>query len=206
MKTLKGHSGEVNGIAALPNGNLASGSTDRTIKIWNTETGKCLQTLIDGHNLNIGSIISLEDGYIAASSIGKIKIWNVSTGQKVDTWSGNSHRVYSMTLMNQMGYFATGLEDGTIKIWNRKGINIKTLTGHTKSVINLVSFRDGYLASTSYDHTVRIWNINQPKFKPLVIEVSTPRGLAYMSSGFLIIGKRNGEIEIWKIFTGKLFK
>ena len=38
-ETLTGHNGDVYALALLKNGNLASGSEDNSIKIWNTETG-----------------------------------------------------------------------------------------------------------------------------------------------------------------------
>jgi WD40 repeat protein len=40
-------------LLLLSNGQLASGSGDKTIKIWNTVTGDCIKTL-EGHTCNIG--------------------------------------------------------------------------------------------------------------------------------------------------------
>jgi WD40 repeat protein len=46
---LKGHTDQVKSIAYSPSGDLiASGSYDRTVRLWDVETGACRQTLT-GH-------------------------------------------------------------------------------------------------------------------------------------------------------------
>jgi WD40 repeat protein len=56
---------------------LASASADKTIKIWNTETGKVIHTLY-GHNNWITDLKILPDDTLASGSLNKtIKIWQV---------------------------------------------------------------------------------------------------------------------------------
>ena len=78
IKTLTGHSGPIWSLAGLPDGTLASGSWDDTIKIWDTNTGDCLKTLT-GHTDSIISLTVLSDGTLASGSNDKtIKIWNTN--------------------------------------------------------------------------------------------------------------------------------
>jgi WD40 repeat protein len=44
----KNGSGSVYAVAWSIDGNIASGSDDTTVKIWNSSTGECLKTL-EGH-------------------------------------------------------------------------------------------------------------------------------------------------------------
>jgi len=54
---------------------------------------------------------------------------------------------------------ASGSVDSKIKIWDtNKGVEIKTLTGHTNSVWSLAVLPDGSLASVSDDKTIKIWD------------------------------------------------
>ena len=78
--TLEGHSINVTSLAFLGEGKLASGSDDKTIKIWNTETGNCERTL-RGHSDSVRSLAFLGEGRLASGSDDNtIKIWTIETG------------------------------------------------------------------------------------------------------------------------------
>ena len=63
-------------LAVLPDGTLASGSWDNTIKIWNTTTGDIIRTLT-GHSDWVRTLAVLPDGTLASGSTDTtIKIWN----------------------------------------------------------------------------------------------------------------------------------
>ncbi len=63
---------------------LASGSSDKTIKIWEVATGQELRTLT-GHSEGVLSVAYSPDGRYLASGIGDgaIKIWEVATALKI---------------------------------------------------------------------------------------------------------------------------
>ena len=59
----------------LSDGTLASGSMDKTIKIWDTSSGTCIKTL-KGHTHSVNSLCLLTDGTLASGSYDNtIKIW-----------------------------------------------------------------------------------------------------------------------------------
>jgi len=77
-KTLTGHTGLVQSLTILKNGDLASGSSDNTIKIWDSEEGSLKQTL-SGHSDQINSLTTLPNGDLtSASADSTIKIWKFS--------------------------------------------------------------------------------------------------------------------------------
>ena len=78
---LLGHRNEVQVLKLLPNCELASGSLDNTIKIWNYERAQLNFTLV-GHKDNILVIEVLPDYEIASGSADRtIRIWNTQTGK-----------------------------------------------------------------------------------------------------------------------------
>ena len=70
-----GHGDVVEALAVLEGGRLASGSMDRTIKIWELATRTCVATL-EGHEGGVWSLAELVDGRLASGSNDTtIKIW-----------------------------------------------------------------------------------------------------------------------------------
>src|SRR6266851_71420 len=67
VRTLRGHKGWIGRIAWSPDGQmLASPSEDKTIRLWDTETGECLRTL-KWHRDKVGSTAFEPSGRILAS-------------------------------------------------------------------------------------------------------------------------------------------
>ncbi|MGZ3632882.1 MAG: WD40 repeat domain-containing protein [Parachlamydiaceae bacterium] len=72
---INGHTGWVHALAPLGDGTLASGSFDYTVKVWDLQSGSCLQTL-EGHTNSARALASLADGTLESGSVyGSIKLW-----------------------------------------------------------------------------------------------------------------------------------
>ena len=62
-------------VCSLGDGRLASGSEDRTVRVWETATGECVATL-KGHTDLVNSVCSLGDGRLASGSFDKtVRVW-----------------------------------------------------------------------------------------------------------------------------------
>jgi WD40 repeat protein len=84
----------------LNNGNIASGSNDDTIRVWDITSGQCIKTLT-GHTSIVRSIIQLDNGNIASSSNDEtILVWDIISGQCIKTLTGHTSYVSSMIQLN----------------------------------------------------------------------------------------------------------
>jgi WD40 repeat protein len=72
LQTLEGHSDGVWSVAFSPDSTrLASGSGDRTVKVWDASSGQCVQTL-EGHSDGVWSVaFSPDSTRLASSSVDK---------------------------------------------------------------------------------------------------------------------------------------
>jgi WD40 repeat protein len=87
LQTLEGHSNRVSSVVfSHDSTKLASASSDKTVKVWDTSSGACLHTL-EGHSHLVSSVAFSHDSTkLASASYDKtIKVWDASSGACLQT-------------------------------------------------------------------------------------------------------------------------
>jgi WD40 repeat protein len=94
-------------VTYSPDGrHIISGSHDKTIRIWNAETGSTVGKPLEGHTDAVRSVVYSPDGrhIISASFDQTIRIWNAKTGSAVGMpLEGHSEPGASQLLTLPMG-------------------------------------------------------------------------------------------------------
>lgn len=113
----------------LPNGyQVATGSDDNTVKIWDLRRKNCVQT-VPAHTKLISDVKFVEQGdgkllMLTSSYDNKCKIWG-STGETGDwvvlrTLNGHENKVTSINMTNDLKYILSTSFDRTFKLWEVK--------------------------------------------------------------------------------------
>lgn len=168
IRTLAGHSDTVSSVAISPDGKiLASGSLDKTIKLWNLETGNLLATLV-GHSSPVLSVAFSPIAQILASSSnlevrdGCIKLWDVEPARLRQTLGSGliNLRVSSLAFSPDGQTLASGHAEAKIRLWQLNSGKLRqTLKGHGWDVNSLAFSFDGrFLVSGGLDGAIKIWN------------------------------------------------
>jgi WD40 repeat protein len=203
LRTLTGHGSTVNALAVLPDGRLASGSGDHTIKLWDPATGSCAATL-KGHSYQVTALAVLPGGGLASGSgDGTIKLWDPATGSCAATLEGHSDWVYALAVLPD-GRLASGSSDHTIKLWDpATGSCAATLEGHSASVTALAVLPGGRLASGSGDATIKLWDPATGSCAATLEGHSNwVYALAVLPDGRLASGSSDHTIKLWDPFSG----
>ncbi|XP_073013657.1 autophagy-related protein 16 [Typha latifolia] len=164
--TIHAHEGGCGSIVFQHNSDkLISGGQDRTVKIWDTQTGALNSTL---HGC-LGSVLDLsvtsDNKYIiAACSSNNLYVWETSGGRIRHTLTGHVNKVCSVdTSRTSSCLVASASLDHTIKIWDlHTGYCTNTIM--SSSNCSALSFMDkDTICSGHVDGNLRLWDIRNGK-------------------------------------------
>jgi len=207
-QTLIGHTNRVNALVVLPNGDLASGSTDRSIRIWDIKTGTH-KAVLTGQNFSAVFFLSvlpnqnLVSGHNSALERA-IRVWNVTSTATTPITTINlpSLSLFAIAALRN-GNVAVALNESIIRIWDiNTRENVRNLTGHTAPVRALLVLLNGDLVSGSNDRTIRIWNVNTGAVKTSwTAHTTVVRALDVLLNGDIVSSSNDKTIRIWDANT-----
>ena len=120
------HKGRVKSVAFSPDCQLlVSGSTDKTIKIWDLHKRQLIRNLT-GHDASVVSVAFSPDGEKIVSSACErtIRIWNVDDGKCIQELAGHQNWVWSVTFSPDGQFIASASQDESIILWDNAGKNL----------------------------------------------------------------------------------
>jgi phospholipase A-2-activating protein len=197
---LVGHDQQVNAVAALSTGEIATGSLDGVLKIW--KAGRSLRT-IKAHEAPVLCMLALADG-------------DVLTGLPTCLCSGFAHvcvaEAQATTILNKVRFrlmselhsrystlhrLAAGSGDNTIKQWSGN-LAVHTFVGHKDSVRCLCNLPGLGFVSGSHDSTLRVWSLAGDCLAVLVGHQSLVYTCAALPCGKIISGVSGGVHMLWQ--------
>lgn len=159
---------------------LLSASRDKTVKVWDVETGFCDQTIADHGDWVRCLAVRQHDGGLFCSSGNDtvIQVYDGTNRKKVcelrghehvvesvsflcESTSGNSKKNISKTLETARSYIASASRDRTVRLWNVGSVAcIGVFRAHENWVRSVLIHPSGnYLISAGDDRTIRVMDI-----------------------------------------------
>ena len=122
----------MNGVAVSPDGQyIISASSDKTLKIWELETGKERCTFAEHSSWVNGVAVSPDGQYIiSALSDNTVKMWELKTGKEVQILAGHSDLVNGVAVSPNGQFIVSVSEDQKLKLWEvLTGREVMNFTG-----------------------------------------------------------------------------
>ena len=169
IRILHGHFGTVRSLAAHPHPEsgqalLASGSYDKTVRLWDMQSGNTL-AIWRGHSKWLQALVFAPNGQLlAAGSDGQnVRVWDGRTGRVLHTLRGHTSLTEKIAFRADGAQLASAGWDQTVRIWDlQSGQTRHTLQGHSGAVATAVigagARGQRLIASGGLDHAVRIWD------------------------------------------------
>jgi len=209
ITTYSQHTDDVLALEWLDNDTLASGSYDKTIKLWSPITGQTKRIILT--NQDVYSLKLLNTNiHLAAGLYSDINIYNINYGNLVSSLKGHTSWVADLVQLSA-DLLASSSADATVRIWNLTTNTCKfILTGHTNGVRGLKQITPSILASGSFDTTIKLWDIATGQLiRTLTGHTSSIWwSVDLLNSGTLVSGSWNGDsydqtIKLWNWSTGE---
>ncbi|MCZ6572509.1 MAG: serine/threonine protein kinase, partial [Planctomycetota bacterium] len=210
-RVLRGHEGSVTSVVVSADGTrIASTSFDKTLRLWDAETGQTTAVL-SGHSDPVHAAAFSRDGtrLVSGSFDGTLRVWDVDTGAVQIVLLGHDGPVRAVAFDRTGARIASGSADGTIRIWNGdRGADVVVLRDEDDLIpsVDIDPSSQRVLSGSAVDGTLRVRDATTGK-EILTIEgksggvhcvVFSPDG-AWIVAG----GEEDSTGRIWNAFNGQ---
>jgi WD40 repeat protein/class 3 adenylate cyclase len=189
---------------------LVSPSGDRTIRLWDAETGDCLRTL-EGHTGMVFSAAFDPQGQMLATGGDdkQLRLWKVPSGESLSSIE-HPETVCGIAFAPSGQLLASACADRKVRLWDPASMRPhRIFKGHEDNVVDVAFNADGdVLASSSYDKTVRLWETASGKLlHSLAGHGHATSGLAFAPAGNLLVSSSyDRTAKLWAASSGQLIR
>jgi WD40 repeat protein len=143
---MDGHSKSVNAVAFSPDSmRFVSGSDDMTLRLWDTISGVCLNTL-KGHSGGVCAVAFSPNGtrIVSGSRDKTLRLWDALSGTHLNSLEGHSQGVNAVAFSPDSTRIVSGCGDRTLRLWDAfNGAHLNTFRGYSGDVYAVAFSPDG---------------------------------------------------------------
>src|SRR5262249_37077260 len=153
-------------VAISPDGKtLASGGTDKVVRLWHLATGKDRRELTGHQQPDVYTIFTLAfspDGTIFASGDreGGIMFWEVATGRDLRRVSAPGDTLLQIAFSPDGALLAAARKSGVVQLWNVPAGTLRATLGGGKPAWSSVAFSpDGRTLAAGESLEAHLWDV-----------------------------------------------
>ena len=193
------------------NKRIATAGADRTIRIFEVETGKLLSQIEDHADWIFAVAWSPDGKRLASASRDKTaKVFDVEKKESLVTFPGHAQPVYTISFTPDGKGIASGGEDNRIHVWSpdNDGKPIRNMGGFAGTVFKLRYAGDGKsLVACSGDKMVIVFSPTGSVTRKLQGHKDWVYSVAISRDGKTIAsGSWDGEVKLWNAADGKVIR
>jgi WD40 repeat protein len=182
---------------------IATGSRDKTIKIWDARTGRLRQTLTADHPVRAVAFAAGGRILVTRSGPDRVELWETRSGRRLHVLKGHLGAVVDSAVSDDGTYLVTCGADKTARVWDaRNGTLVSVLRGHGEEVNRCTFDPSGARVATGgMDETAKIWDRQSGRLlMTLDGHGAFIRTIEFSRDGSrLLTGSVNGVARLWDV-------
>lgn len=193
VRMIPGHHHAIRALAA--HGRIAvTGSYDKTGRVWDILSGKCLHVL-RGHSQRVYSVVydHVEHRAATGSMDGSVKLYSTTTGECLHSLLGHDSLVGLLGLTPKS--LVSAAADSTLKVWDaRTGRCKSTLAAHSGAITCFM--HDDIKVVSGGDGSLKVWDAKTGRFvRDLLVNCQGVWQVGFQDGFCVVAMLRNGSTE-----------
>ena len=202
---LHGHAGRIDGLRLLSDGRLLTWSEDRTLRIWQLESGE--SDILQGHEHGVSTASEVPGEYVVSGSYDHmLRVWPLNLRLSPMVLHGHTGVVSGIKRLSNGLLLSWG--DNTLRLWRPKDGECVGVMGGHRGLLGAMELPNRRILSWGFDYTLRLWDLDTGR--PLSVIAfgksltGTGPSVHLLANGRIATLGGNGDIRIWDLDVGEL--
>jgi WD40 repeat protein len=211
VRSIVGHEGPIAALAFSPDSaRLASGSADKTARVWNVADGAQVASFA-GHTNTVTGVAFNSNGQqvVSGAADNTLKLWNTADATELKNLAGHTAPITGVAMAANDQFIVSSAGDNTVRVWNpADGAQLRAMDVAAPATALALSRDLARVAVAGADNAVKVFQVADGALLFTLAGHGAPaRSLAFSPDNTrLVTAGPDNQALVWELTAGKLIE